>query len=38
MAELQRRIEMVAGRYTDEATSDERSALRRGLAAGERLG
>ena len=38
MAELQRRIENVAGRYTDEATPAARSALERGLAAGERLG
>ena len=38
MAELQRRIENVAGRYTDQATPAERSALERGLDAGERLG
>jgi len=38
MAELQRRIENVAGRYTDRATPAGRSALERGLAAGERLG
>ncbi len=38
MAELQRRIENVAGRYTDRATPAGRSALERGLDAGERLG
>ncbi len=38
MAELQRRIENVAGRYTDEASPAGRSALERGLEAGERLG
>jgi hypothetical protein len=38
MAELQRRIENVAGRYTDKATPAGRSALERGLEAGERLG
>jgi hypothetical protein len=38
MAELQRRIENVAGRYTDDATPAGRSALERGLEAGERLG
>jgi hypothetical protein len=38
MAELQRRIENVAGRYSDRATPAGRSALERGLEAGERLG
>ncbi len=38
MAELQRRIENVAGRYTDEASPAARTALERGLAAGERRG
>ena len=38
MAELQRRIENVAGRYTDRATPAGRDALERGLEAGERLG
>jgi len=38
MAELQRRIENVAGRYSDDATPSGRSALERGLEAGERIG